>query len=115
MPLEKHPAVYILAKLYRSTMYVGVTSDLWQRVWDHKNKRYDGFSAEYGLNNLVWYEHHHFMPDAINREKLLKRWHRDWKFRIIEELNPHWRDLHDKIDPVASLVAIKAGPRPSTG
>jgi putative endonuclease len=115
MSREKQPAVYILANLYRGTLYVGVTSDLWQRVWDHKNKRFDGFTAKYGLDKLVWYEHHHLMSDAIKREKQLKRWARPWKFRVIEELNPDWRDLHDEIDPVATLVAPKAGPRPSPG
>jgi putative endonuclease len=97
------PAVYIMANIYRSTMYVGVTSDLYQRVWDHKNKRYLDFTEKYGLDKLVWYEHHHAMPDAIAREKLLKRWHRPWKFRIIEEMNPHWNDLHESIDPIGTL------------
>jgi putative endonuclease len=106
---EKMPAVYIMANLYRSTMYVGVTSNLWQRVWDHKNKRFDGHTAKYGLDRLVWYEHHQLMTDAIAREKLLKKWARDWKFRIIEEMNPDWRDLHDEIDQVATLVELKAG------
>jgi putative endonuclease len=110
---EKMPAVYIMANLYRSTMYVGVTSNLWARVWDHKNKRHDGFTAKYGLDKLVWYEHHHSMDAAITREKQLKRWARAWKFRIIEEVNPQWRDLHDEIDPIATLVDTEAGPRPS--
>jgi putative endonuclease len=104
MQYEKLPAVYIMANRYRSTMYVGVTSDLWSRVCDHKNKRFDGFTADYGLDKLIWYEHHHTMDEAIKREKLLKRWHRDWKFRIIEEMNPEWRDLHDEIDATATLV-----------
>ena len=112
---EKQPAVYIMAKLYRATMYVGVTSNLWQRVWDHKNKRFDGFSADRDLDKLVWYEYHHAMEDAICREKLLNRWHRAWKFRIIEELNPEWRDLHEEIDAIATLVDLKPRPRPSTG
>jgi putative endonuclease len=62
-----------MAKLYRATMYVGVTSNLWHRVWEHKNKRFDGFTADRDLDKLVWYEHHHAMEDAIAREKLLKR------------------------------------------
>ena len=113
--IEKLPAVYIMANFHRGTIYVGVTSDLWQRVWDHKNKRFGGFTAERYLNRLVWYEHHQSMEDAIHREKLLKRWHRAWKFRIIEEMNPEWRDLHDDIDPIATLVEPKAQPRPAPG
>ena len=107
---EKTPAVYIMARLHRSAMYVGVTCDLWHRVWDHKNKRYDGFTAARGLDKLVWYEHHHSMEEAIKREKLLKRWHRAWKFKIIEEMNPEWRDLHDEIDPIGTLVEPKPSP-----
>ncbi len=76
---------------------------------------FDGFTADRDLDKLVWYEHHHGMEDAIAREKLLKRWHRAWKFRIIEELNPNWRDLHDEIDAIVTLVEPKAQPRPSTG
>ena len=106
MHIEKMPAVYIMANLYRSTMYVGVTSDLYQRVWDHKNKRYEGFTEKYGLDKLVWYAHFHSMQEAIAREKLLKRWHRAWKFRIIEEMNPQWIDLHDQIDPISTLVDV---------
>ncbi len=115
--VEKLPAVYIMAKLHRGTMYVGVTSNLWSRVWDHKNKRYDGFTADRDLDKLVWYAHFHSMEDAIAREKWLKRWHRAWKFRIIEEMNPEWLDLHDEIDAVATLVETKvlAPPRPSPG
>ena len=112
---EKQPAVYIMAKLHRATMYVGVTSNLWHRVWDHKNRRFDGFTADRELDKLVWYEHHHAMEVAIAREKLLKRWHRAWKFRIIEEINPEWRDLHEEIDAIATLVDLKPRPRPSTG
>ncbi|MDE2445911.1 MAG: GIY-YIG nuclease family protein [Alphaproteobacteria bacterium] len=95
---EKHPAVYIMASRYRGTIYVGVTSDLWQRVWDHKNERFDGFTKDYGIKTLVWYEHHLSFEDAILREKQIKKWNRAWKFRIIEEMNLNWDDLHDVID-----------------
>jgi putative endonuclease len=105
---EKAPAVYIMANRYRGSMYVGVSSALWYRVCDHKNGRFDGYTKERDLKNLVWYEHHHTMEDAIHREKLLKKWHRPWKFRIIEEMNPQWLDLHDSIDTIASLVEQKA-------
>ena len=66
---EKTPAVYIMASRYRGTLYVGVTSGLWNRVNDHKNERYVGFTAAYDVKLLVWYEHHHTMEDAIRREK----------------------------------------------
>jgi putative endonuclease len=112
---EKYPAVYILANRYRGTLYVGVTSALWSRVWDHKNEVFDGFTKTYGLKTLVWYEHHHTMEDAIAREKLLKKWHRAWKFRLIETMNPDWLDLHNRIDAETTLVQPKAGPRPSPG
>jgi putative endonuclease len=78
----KAPAVYIMASRYRGTLYVGVTSALWHRVNDHKNGRYDGFTAEYDVTLLVWYEHHHSMEDAIRREKQLKKWKREWKLRF---------------------------------
>jgi putative endonuclease len=101
---EKAPAVYIMANRYRGTIYVGVTSALWNRVWEHKKERFDGFTRDNKIKTLVWYEHHLTMEDAIKREKLLKKWHRPWKFRIIEEMNPNWSDLHDSIDTLATLV-----------
>ena len=115
MRLEKHPAVYIVANRYRGTIYVGVTSQLWSRVCDHKNGTTPGFTSKYRLNLLVWYEYHHLMPDAIKREKQLKIWKRDWKFRMIEAMNSDWLDLHDSIDEIATLVEPKAGPLPSQG
>jgi putative endonuclease len=114
MRAEKAPAVYIMASRYRGTIYLGVTSALWNRVCDHKNERYDGFSSDYDTKLLVWYEHHHTMEDAIRREKQIKKWNRDWKFRLIEEMNRDWIDLHDSIDTIASLVEPKeAGFPPS--
>ena len=112
---EKFPAVYIMANRYRGTLYVGVTSALWNRVCDHKNETFDGFTKSYGLKALVWYEHHHTMDDAIKREKQLKKWNRAWKFRIIEEMNSDWSDLHDVIDQIATLAAGKAGSPPARG
>jgi putative endonuclease len=112
---EKKPAVYITANRYRGTIYIGVTSALSNRIAEHKSKSFDGFTAEYDVQLLVWYEHHHSMEDAIRREKQLKKWKRDWKIRIIEEMNPNWLDLHDEIDPIATLVPLKAGPLPSQG
>jgi putative endonuclease len=115
MELEKSPAVYIMASRYRGTLYIGVTSSLYLRVCDHKNERFDGFTKEYAIKTLVWYEHHITMENAIRREKQLKKWKRDWKIRIIEEMNSDWLDLHDSIDTLATLVEAKAGPLPSQG
>jgi putative endonuclease len=113
---EKYPAVYILANRYRGAMYVGVTSALYLRVCDHKNERFDGYTKEHQIKALVWYAHFPFMDDAIAREKLLKKWHRDWKFRLIEEMNPNWRDLHEVIDINVSYEdLVKASSRPSPG
>ncbi len=101
---------------YRGKMYVGVTSALYTRVCDHKNGWLDGFTHEHGLKALVWYAHLSTMEEAIHREKLLKKWHRDWKFRIIEAMNPDWLDLHESID--ANLFyddIVKAPPRPAPG
>ncbi|WP_395660611.1 GIY-YIG nuclease family protein [Aestuariivirga sp.] len=104
MGQEKHPAVYIMANRYRGTIYAGVTSALWARVCDHKNGATGGFTSEYGVTRLVWYEHRLTMEAAIRREKQIKEWRRDWKVRLIEETNPEWRDLHDEIDTLATLV-----------
>ena len=79
------------------TLYIGVTSDLIKRVWQHKNKVADGFTKKYKLHFLVWYEPHATMGSAITREKALKYWHRIWKTRIIEQMNPNWLDLYDEV------------------
>ncbi len=113
---EKAPAVYILANRYRGAMYVGVTSALYLRVCDHKNERFEGYTKEHRIKMLVWYAHFPYMEDAIKREKLLKKWHRDWKFRLIEEMNPDWRDLHDEIDTnIMYLEPALASSRPTPG
>jgi putative endonuclease len=107
---EKSPAVYIIASQKNGTIYIGVTSALWNRVAAHKAKIFPGFSAEYNITNLVWYEHHHTMEAAIKREKQLKKWNRGWKLELIEKLNPEWLDLHDEIDTIGTLVEIKQIP-----
>jgi len=89
--------VYILANKERGTLYTGVTSNLKKRVWEHKNKVLDGFTKEHNLDKLVWYETHNEPRPAFTREKQIKNWNREWKFRIIEEFNPLWEDLYDKI------------------
>ncbi len=102
--MEKYPAVYILASRYRGTLYTGVTSSLWSRVCDHKNGTRPGFTSQYGVTFLVWYEHRQIMEEAIRREKQIKAWRRAWKIEMIEQQNPDWRDLHDEIDVLATLV-----------
>jgi len=93
----KQPAVYILASQRNGTLYIGVTSDLVKRVWQHKNDVFEGFTKEYGVHMLVWFELHEDMESGIIREKRLKKWNREWKLRLIEEMNPEWKDLYDSI------------------
>jgi len=85
--------VYILASKPRGTLYVGVTSNLVRRIWEHREGATDGFTARHRIERLVWYEQHQTMLSAIAREKLLKRWLRPWKFELIQTMNPKWRDL----------------------
>jgi putative endonuclease len=107
---EKQPAVYIVASRRNGTIYIGVTSALWNRIAARKSKSFPGFSSKYRITNLVWYEHHQTMEQAIRREKQLKKWNRNWKLELIEKMNPSWRDLHDEIDIVTTLVEIKSSP-----
>jgi len=95
--MDKHPAVYILTSQRNGTLYIGVTSDLTQRIWQHKNNQVDGFSKQYGCHSLVYFEQHATMPDAILREKQMKKWNRAWKIALIEKDNPTWRDLWPEI------------------
>ena len=89
--------VYILCSKRNGTLYVGVTSDLIKRVYEHKNKLVDGFTKKYNVDNLVWYEIHETAETAITREKQIKKWKRDWKLQLIEENNPDWKDLYEII------------------
>jgi putative endonuclease len=93
----KEPAVYILANSRQGTLYIGVTADLIQRTWQHREGLVEGFTLKYGLKYLVWYELHENMEGAILREKQLKKWRRVWKIRLIESSNPHWVDLWSAI------------------
>jgi len=86
-----------LAKARNSTFYVGVTSNLPKRIWEHKNDVVEGFTQKYDVKNLVYYEFYDDAEQAIKREKRLKKWNRTWKMRIIEEMNPNWNDLYDEI------------------
>ena len=96
--MTKLPCVYILASRRNGTLYVGVTSDLIKRVWQHKNDLVEGFTKQYGLHMLVWYEPHETMDSAIKREKAIKKWNRRWKLKLIEQSNPLWRDLYKELN-----------------
>ena len=93
----KAPCVYILASKRNGTLYTGVTSNLVQRVWQHKNDFVQGFTKQYGVHQLVWYELHPTMESAITREKAIKEWQRSWKVDLIEAKNPHWLELYEEI------------------
>ncbi|AEG31673.1 Excinuclease ABC C subunit domain protein [Thiomicrospira cyclica ALM1] len=91
------PAVYILSNENNKVLYIGVTSNLVQRVYQHRNHLVDGFTKQYNVTKLVYFEVHEDMSEAIKREKALKNWHRDWKNRLVSEMNPDWNDLWDSI------------------
>lgn len=93
--MTKRGYVYILASGRNGTLYIGVTSNLVQRIDQHKQKLTGGFTKDYGVTNLVWYQTCDDIESAILREKQMKKWNRLWKLREIEELNPEWRDLSD--------------------
>ena len=95
--MEKHPCVYILASRQLGTLYVGVTSNLIQRIWQHRNDLVEGFTQHYKIHTLVWYELHENMESAILREKEVKKWQRHAKITLIEKSNPAWRDLWEDI------------------
>ena len=89
--------VYILASKRNGTLYTGLTSNLIQRVWQHKNKLIEGFTQKYDVKILVYYEVHENAKSAITREKRIKKWRRAWKLQLIEQMNPQWRDLFEEI------------------
>ena len=95
--MEKQPAVYILASGYNGTLYIGVTSNLIQRIWQHKNDSVEGFTRKYAVHLLVYYELHEQMLTAIEREKHLKKWNRQWKINLIEKDNQAWKDLWEEL------------------
>jgi putative endonuclease len=90
---KKHSYVYILANKRNGTTYVGVTSDLVKRIYEHKNSIFEGFTKKYSINLLVYYEAHNEIKVAIEREKQIKNWKREWKIDLIEKNNPTWKDL----------------------
>ncbi len=95
--MTKQPYIYILASKPNGTLYIGVTSNLVQRIWQHKNKQVKGFTEKYNIDRLVYFEQHQEMMAAILREKQLKKWKRDWKIQLIEKENQKWEDLWETI------------------
>lgn len=91
------PCVYILTSQRNGTLYIGVTSDLIKRVWEHRSDVVEGFTKQHQVHTLVWYEVHENMESAIVHEKQLKEWKRQWKIELIEKLNPYWNDLYPTI------------------
>ena len=89
--------VYMLASQKNGTLYIGVTSELIQRTWKHKEEFYEGFTKKYGVTILVWFEEHATAESAIRKEKRLKKYPRQWKINLINEMNPEWKDLYDEI------------------
>ena len=91
--MNKTYAGYIMTNYQQTSFYIGVTGNLKKRVWEHKNKFVEGFTKRYNIDRLVYYELTDSVETAINREKQLKRWHRDWKINLIKEMNPEFKDL----------------------
>jgi len=95
MPEDRQYYVYILTNKSNNILYIGVTNDLIRRIFEHKNKLVEGFTKKYNLLKLVYYEATNDIESAINREKQLKNWHREWKINLINQFNPEWKDLSD--------------------
>ena len=95
--IQKQACIYIMANKKNGTIYIGVTSDLPNRVWQHKNNIIDGFTKKYSIHKLVYFEPYESMKSAIEREKQMKKWKRKWKLEMIEKQNPLWEDLYENI------------------
>jgi putative endonuclease len=89
--------VYILASQRHGTLYVGVTNNLVRRIHEHREKLIEGFTSQYNVTRLVWFDQTDSVEEAITHEKKLKRWRREWKTALIEKTNPAWDDLYDRI------------------
>jgi putative endonuclease len=112
--MERIPCVYLLASGFHGTLYTGVTSNLVGRGWQHGVEVTGGFTKRYGVKRLVWFEVHHTMDSAIQREKSIKRWQRKWKVELIEAENPTWRDLAEDFG-FESLIKKKVDPGSGPG
>ena len=110
--MERDPAVYIVASGFHGTIYAGVTSNLLQRIHQHREGTLRGFTAEDGCKRLVWFEMHGDMEQAIRREKQLKNWRREWKVALIEKENPLWRDLAEELGFEALVKKVDPGSSP---
>lgn len=95
--MEKYYYIYILASKRNGALYIGITSGLIKRIWEHKNKLVDGFTRKYNINKLIYYEQYSDPENAIKREKRLKKYNRKWKLNLIEKVNPNWKDLYEEI------------------
>lgn len=95
--MDKSFYVYIMTNKRYGTFYIGMTSNLLKRIWEHRNKVIEGFTKTHDLKRLVYYEPHENAENAIKREKRLKKWNRQWKIELIEKNNPDWRDLYENI------------------
>lgn len=100
--MDRHFYVYLLTNRPYGTLYVGITNDIVRRAWEHRHDVVPGFTHEHGLHRLVWYEQHATALEAIRREKLIKKWHRDWKVNLVQRMNPGWEDLFESITSRAS-------------
>jgi putative endonuclease len=89
--------VYIMASKPKGTLYIGVTNDLARRVYEHRNGLIAGFTKKYNVKLLVYFEIYEYVYHALQREKTLKQWNREWKIKAIEGLNPHWKDLYETL------------------
>lgn len=97
MYCEKNPCVYMIASKKEGVIYIGVTSDLIKRIYQHRNNILKGFSSQYHVHKLVWYEIHSTMENAITREKKMKKWKRELKIKLIEKENSNWSDLYETL------------------
>ena len=95
--MDKDYYVYVLASQRNGTLYVGITSNLIKRIWEHKNKAIEGFTQKYNVDKLVYFEQYRDPKNAIKREKRLKKYNRQWKLELIEKENPEWRDLYNEL------------------
>jgi putative endonuclease len=100
--MTKSYYVYILASKRNGTLYIGITSNLIKRVWEHKEKNIEGFTEKYNVSKLVYFEQYNDPENAMRREKRLKRYNRKWKLALIEKENPNWRDLYYDLIPGSS-------------